>query len=172
MTLDELNTASRDDAKLALLACGSSMRWADALVARRPFVSLEQLLEMSDAVWHGMGPNDWREAIARHPAIGERSTSNDARARAWSADEQAGAQRADIDTRRRLARASQEYVQRFGHIHIICASGKDADELLEDLRRRMHNTPDRELQVAAEELRKITRLRLEKLLARSAEIQQ
>ena len=59
---------------------------------------------------------------------------------------------------------NRSYEERFGHIYIVCASGRGADEMLADLMRRMHNDPDVELVVASEEQRKITRLRLVKWL--------
>ena len=51
-----------------------------------------------------------------------------------------------------------------GYIFIICATGKTSGEMLSELERRLTNTADDELRIAAEEQRKITRLRLEKLL--------
>ena len=38
-----------------------------------------------------------------------------------------------------MAEANQEYEQRFGHIFIVCATGKSAPEILEILRRRLQN---------------------------------
>ena len=59
---------------------------------------------------------------------------------------------------------NHDYEMRFGFIYIVCATGRSAGELLELARKRMHNDRDTELRVAAEEQRKITRLRLERLL--------
>src|SRR5438093_10162959 len=82
----------------------------------------------------------------------------------WSAEEQRGVASADDDVRGRLVRANQEYEARFGHIFIVCATGKSAGEMLNLLEQRLSNDPAQELHVAAEEQRKITRLRLAKLL--------
>jgi 2-oxo-4-hydroxy-4-carboxy-5-ureidoimidazoline decarboxylase len=57
-----------------------------------------------------------------------------------------------------------EYENRFGHVFLICATGKSAAEILEEARARLNNDRDRELRVAAEEQRRITHLRLRKLL--------
>lgn len=70
----------------------------------------------------------------------------------------------DGDVRAELAAANREYEQRFGYIYIVFASGKSAEEMLALARERLRNDPDVELRAAAEEQRKITRLRLEKLL--------
>ena len=63
-----------------------------------------------------------------------------------------------------LADANAEYERRFGYIYIVCATGKSAEEMLSIARARLQNDPDTEIRIAAEEQRKITRLRLEKLL--------
>jgi len=56
------------------------------------------------------------------------------------------------------------YEERFGHIFLVCATGKTADEMLAILQDRMRNEPAYELIVAAGEQNKITALRLHKLL--------
>jgi 2-oxo-4-hydroxy-4-carboxy--5-ureidoimidazoline (OHCU) decarboxylase len=48
---------------------------------------------------------------------------------------------------------------------LICATGKTADEMLTALKKRITNPPEEEIFWASREQRKITRLRLEKLLA-------
>ena len=63
-----------------------------------------------------------------------------------------------------LARGNQAYREKFGYIFIVCATGKTADEMLALLRARIDNTPEAEIRIAADEQRKITRIRLEKLL--------
>jgi len=65
---------------------------------------------------------------------------------------------------RALAEQNRAYARKFGYVFLICAAGKTSEEILDALRRRLPNDPDTELHVAAEEQRKITRLRLEKLL--------
>jgi OHCU decarboxylase len=82
----------------------------------------------------------------------------------WSAREQAGVQDAPADAVAALAEANREYERRFGHVFIVCVSGKTASEILGMLRERLQNDPVTELNIAAGEQRKITRLRLEKVL--------
>jgi OHCU decarboxylase len=110
-------------------------------------------------IWRSLGPPDWLEAFAAHPKIGERRTVS-----AWSAAEQAGMQSADDDVRARIERLNAEYEQRFGFIFIVCATGKAPAEMLAALERRIANQPENELPLAAEEQRKITALRLAKLV--------
>jgi len=59
----------------------------------------------------------------------------------------------------------REYEQKFGRIFIVCATGKSAGEILEILRRRLHNDEAAELQQAAEEQRQIVHIRLKKWIA-------
>ena len=63
-----------------------------------------------------------------------------------------------------LAAANEAYEARFGFIFIVCATGKSSEEMLKMLNERLQNDRETELRVAAEEQRKITQLRFEKLL--------
>ncbi len=136
------------------------------MVARLPFGSVAAVLEAADEVWRSTGLADWNEAFAHHPRIGERqaATAVSAPARGWSAGEQDAAARSDATDREALAAAGVEYERKFGRIYIVCATGLSAGDMLADIRVRMRNDPERERAVAAEEQRKITRLRLEKLV--------
>jgi len=85
----------------------------------------------------------------------------------------AGADRHGIvGIRRRLRRnfvlvaANRAYEKKFGYIFIVCAAGKSTEEILALLTQRIANDPAVELRIAADEQRKITRLRLERLLTK------
>ena len=58
------------------------------------------------------------------------------------------------------------YEEKFARIYIVCATGKTPEEMLAIAKERMENDPDTELRRAAEEQRRITDLRLEKLVLR------
>jgi 2-oxo-4-hydroxy-4-carboxy-5-ureidoimidazoline decarboxylase len=173
--LDELPSAQAAE---LLRACCGATRWVAGMVARRPFHTRDVALDEADDVWWSLDPDDWLEAFAHHPRIGEgrsaapqdpgSSPGQAARAAAWSAGEQAGAAGAADDVQAALAAANRAYEARFGHIYIVCATGKSAEEMLAIARVRLANDADTELRVAAEEQRKITRLRLEKLLTDDA----
>ncbi|CAN5695319.1 2-oxo-4-hydroxy-4-carboxy-5-ureidoimidazoline decarboxylase [soil metagenome] len=167
-TVAELDSMKPERASQLLADCCGSTRWISAMVARRPFGSIERLLAAADDVWRSLGPDDWREAFSHHPRIGEQrgGAQQSERGAVWAAGEQSGMSAAQEDTRNALASANREYERRFGYIYIVCATGKSADELLATATGRLRNDPDAELAVAAEEQRKITRLRLEKLLGK------
>ena len=158
------------EAAQLLESCCGSHAWVQGMLARRPFGTLGRVLDVADEVWWSLGPADWQEAFDHHPRIGERSsaaTQTDT-ARAWSAGEQLGASAASADTRQALTDANREYERRFGHIYLVSASGKSAEQMLAILRSRLSNDAATELRVAAGEQAKITRLRLEKLFTVSS----
>jgi allantoicase len=137
--LDRLNAMSAGEVEPELLTCCGSRAWVRRMAEGRPFQSATDIKQKSDQIWRGLGREDWLEAFAAHPRIGETVAA--------------------------LAEANRLYESRFDHIFIVCATGKSAEEMLGLLRARMDNDPETELRVAAEEQRKITNLRLEKLLA-------
>jgi OHCU decarboxylase len=159
VTIDDLNHLESESAEAAFARCCGSTAWARAMAAARPFASLEAMANVGDTIWLSLAPGDWLEAFAAHPKIGERSRDS-----SWSSREQSGMQSADDDVRRRLVSGNAEYASRFGYIFIVCASGKTAEEMLTALETRLSNDPAEELHVAQEEQRKITRLRLAKLM--------
>ena len=169
--LAHLNTMPADELAEHLRACCGSSHWVDRMVALRPFASTESMLSASDEVGRTLTREDWLEAFNHHPRLGESAASvpQGDRARAWSEKEQASLADVGSDLRTALAHANAMYEQRFGYICIICASGRDSEELLAITRARMGNAPGIELRIAAEEQRKITRLRLQKLLLSLAE---
>ena len=164
--LARLNARPPREAAEQLRGCCGSSRWVEAMLARRPFESVADLLSAADEAWRATGPEDWDEAFSQHPRIGERHAAApvSATALAWSAGEQGAAAGAGGWARSALARANQAYQRRFGRIYIVCAAGRSAEALLADIAVRMNNDPDRERAIAAEEQRKITRLRLETLM--------
>jgi allantoicase len=165
--IERFNRLSQEQARRALLDCCGARGWARQMLAMRPFPGLENVLDTADKVWTGLQREDWLEAFRHHPAIGEKQakTKQSAAARRWSAGEQsAAAQKAPPEELEALAEANREYQAKFGHVFLICATGKSSGEILKNLHERMSNDAEAELRIAAEEQRKITRLRLEKLL--------
>jgi OHCU decarboxylase len=132
----------------------------------RPFSRSDDLLAKADTTWWSLDNEDWLEAFRAHPRIGEKraAAAQSEQASGWSAQEQSTVSRAGPEIMSGLAEGNREYEQRFGFIYIVCATGKPPEELLKILQARLRNDLETELRSAAEEQRKITRLRLEKLL--------
>ena len=80
----------------------------------------------------------------------------------------AGVAGAGDDLKRQLAAANAAYEQRFGHVYLVCATGRSAAELLAVCQARLGNDPAAERGVVLGELAKISRLRLAKLLDQEA----
>ena len=158
MTLAELNEATPEAAQQAFLQCCGSRRWARLMEDRRPFATVADLLRVAEEITSEMADKDWLEAFAAHPRIGERTGS------AWSQKEQAAALSASEDVQQTIARRNQEYEARHGFIFIVFASGKSPEEILEILDARMNNPRQLEIGIAADEQKKITHNRLQKLL--------
>jgi 2-oxo-4-hydroxy-4-carboxy-5-ureidoimidazoline decarboxylase len=164
--LARLNALPRDEARAALLRCCGCAGWAEAMLAGRPYADAPAVLAAAERAWAATGPQEWLEAFQHHPRIGDRAAleARFAGTRSWSAGEQSGVAAADPALLDALHEGNEAYEARFGHVFLVCATGRSAAEMLELLRRRLHNAAADELRVAAAEQAKITRLRLERLL--------
>ncbi len=164
--LDTVNAADGDRLRSSLRACCAAESWVESIVAGRPYCDENDLAETSDAATAALDDTGLAQALAGHPRIGERVGGHDG---AWSRQEQSGVADAGDDVRAQLAAANVAYEERFGHVYLVCATGRSAEELLAVCRARLGNDPGAERGVVLEELAKINRLRLTKLL-RSEEV--
>lgn len=155
-SLDAFNIAEPAVAEHDLLACCASRRWADELLARRPYHDVPQLKAVSEQVLRVLGWADVEQALAAHPRVGER-VAGDTTEAGWSRAEQAGATPSDD-----LVAGNRLYEERFGHVFLIFATGLSGEQMLTALRQRLGNDPEAERDVVREELRKIVDLRLGK----------
>jgi 2-oxo-4-hydroxy-4-carboxy-5-ureidoimidazoline decarboxylase len=162
------NGLPAEDAAKEVLPCCGSNAWAEGMAARRPFADLGTLLVASDETWRNLPVEDWMEAFRSHPRIGESQAPQflSAQSAAWSAQEQRNVAAAAEAVKIALAEANREYERRFSHIFIVCATGKSGPEILEILRRRLHNDKAAELHEAAEQQRQIMHIRLTRWLSR------
>lgn len=158
-----LNALPAADAGRALLACCRSPVWAGVVAAGRPYASAEALFAAADAALAALSEDDVDAALAGHPRIGG-STA----AASFSRGEQAGLDGTATDVREALATGNRAYEERFGHVYLLCATGRSADELLAVLQERLGNDAARERQVLREELRTINRIRLSSLVEGAA----
>jgi 2-oxo-4-hydroxy-4-carboxy-5-ureidoimidazoline decarboxylase len=166
--LTTLDTETQQDAEAELLACCAAPRWAAEVAARRPYRDLDTLCQVSDAVLAALDWSDVLLALAGHPRIGERA-AGDGRSAGWSRSEQSGVTGqtgADERLAAELTGGNAEYERRFGHVFLICASGRGAGEILAALRERLGNDEATEQSVVRAELRAIVNLRLARLAAR------
>jgi hydroxyisourate hydrolase len=184
VSLENLNGLPAGLARERLLACCASARWAAEVASGRPFASVDEAVARSDESVAGLSQADLEQALAGHPRIGNRARSagdgsagegaaaaspsshaaTEVLTAGWSRQEQAGLRGADGGTIQALADGNAAYERRFGHIYLVCATGRSAPELLAMLRRRLGNDPGTEWAVIRRELGKINQIRLRKLL--------
>ena len=157
---ERINSASPDVARAELRVCCGSRRWIDRMMTRLPFASLAEARSAAREEWFALDPSDWREAFGHHPRIGSRVTQDSSPASSLSSREQSGVAGAPNDVKQALVAGNREYEERFGHIYIVCATGKSAAEMLQILQSRLTNDPATEIRIAAEEHAKICDLRL------------
>lgn len=160
--LATLDLADQAQAQAQLLACCASARWAAEVAARRPYPDLATLTEVSDTALAALDWADIRQALDAHPRIGERR-SGDSQEATWSRAEQSAAATSDATVAERLAAGNAEYERRFGHVFLICATGRPAEDILAALDARLAHDEATERLVVREQLRQIVRLRLARL---------
>ncbi|TYI78406.1 hypothetical protein E1A91_D06G209600v1 [Gossypium mustelinum] len=135
------------DEKEALACCGSS-QFAKQMALASPFPSVDHAISVAKDIWFDkVDVIGWLEAFAAHPQIGESPSSHTKSAQFELSDWNA------------------RYRQKFGHVFLICASGRSAAEILGELKNRYSNRPIYELEIASQEQMKITELRLRKLFS-------
>jgi len=133
--------------------------WTDAVIAGRPYGSVDELARAAQAAAERWTRGDLDAALAHHPRIGERVTGAGPEAAA-SRHEQFSVSRAGPDVAREIARGNEAYEQRFGRVFLIRAAGRSPAEILAELRRRLDSDEDTEASEALGQLAQIAVLRL------------
>ena len=151
----QFNGLPADELRPRLLRCVAVPRWANALVEHRPYAEFADLLDAASELVSGLTDDEVLLALADHPKIGQRTNS------AWSRSEQSGVDDRDAD---RLRDGNLAYEARFGHIYLVCATGRGGADMLANLTARLANDPVTELGVVREELGKIAALRLRRVV--------
>ena len=165
MTIAEFDHLEFDHKKELLTKCCGSAAWV-AKMLDEPFAEdLVDLEETAEETWYDCTEADWLEAFSHHPKIGDIQSLKEkfSNTAAWASKEQGSVDTAPENVLHQLAKANEEYEQKFGYIFIVCATGKSAEEMLAILQGRLPNDAVDEIKIAAEEQLKITKLRLEKL---------
>ena len=162
--LDAMNRASEAETGERLRACNASPRWIEQVLARRPYPDVDTFLDTAEHVARTLAWSEVQEALDAHPRIGERAAGEDTEAQ-WSRREQSAVGSSDARMQEALRTRNAAYERRFGHVFLISAAGRSAEEMVAELDRRLGNDPTRERAEVTEQLAQITRLRLQTLLA-------
>ncbi|WP_141581560.1 2-oxo-4-hydroxy-4-carboxy-5-ureidoimidazoline decarboxylase [Actinomadura sp. WMMA1423] len=141
-----------------LLSCLAVPRWADEVLAGHPYADVAGALAAAAAASCDLTDEELVQALSGHPRIGERGG-------AWSRVEQSGIDLRADGTAARLAFGNATYEERFNRMFIVRAVGRDAEEILSELQRRLRNDDATERAETVESLRQIALLRLEAALS-------
>ncbi len=156
--IKQFNSLAENSLRGLLLRCCGSEGWVNQMLGRRPLEGEVALDQAAAEVWQSLLEKDWREAFLAHPPIGGRTSE------AWSSQEQSSVKTASLAEKNELEKLNRFYVDKFGFRFIIFAQGLSPLDFLTALRARLLNDPRAEIGIARDEVCKITRLRLKKLL--------
>lgn len=166
--LIQINNLDREALVAGLLRTCGCARWAQDVADDGPFSDVAELFSSAERHWQTANEQELLEAFSHHPRIGDPTSAkapHDAKAHGWASKEQAGAASASDNVKMRLAEGNRAYEQRFGHVYLVCATGKTAEEMLALLETRLTHEAAEELAIAKGEQQKITRIRLERWLS-------
>jgi 2-oxo-4-hydroxy-4-carboxy-5-ureidoimidazoline decarboxylase len=150
-------SAGVETTREVLLGCLSVPRWADDVLAGQPYADAVALIAAADRAARELTDDELEQALSGHPRIGERGGAQSQR-------EQSGVDPAQADTAQRLKEGNAAYEERFGRVFLIRAAGRDAEEILGELDRRLGNDDAAERAETVDNLRQIALLRLEQNL--------
>lgn len=157
--LARFNTLPDAAARAALLEACASTAWAERLLAARPCADPEDLYAASDAAMAELTPADLEEAMAGHPPIGRPKPGDPTSAR-----EQSGMAGASEALKAEMLELNLAYQEKFGHVFLVCATGRTGEQMRDAALERIGNTPEQEREIVRTELGKINRIRLARLL--------
>ncbi|MGF6822950.1 2-oxo-4-hydroxy-4-carboxy-5-ureidoimidazoline decarboxylase [Microbacterium sp. ZKA21] len=156
MLLEEFNSSTREAALGVAKPALDIPRWYEAIIAGRPYASVDALTEAAMRVAAPLTEAELDAALAHHPRIGERAHGDSAEA-AHARSEQAGVHASAAEA---LAEGNRAYEAKFDRVYLVRAAGRSADDILALLQERLGNTPEQELVVIDQQLREIAALRL------------
>ncbi|WP_460775458.1 2-oxo-4-hydroxy-4-carboxy-5-ureidoimidazoline decarboxylase [Microbacterium sp. GXF7504] len=159
MHLSEFNSLDPDAAAQTVAVWAAIPGWVDAVVAGRPYASVDALAAYAGELADVWSRADLDQALAHHPRIGEKPKGSGAEAAA-SRSEQASMQTAADEVAAAIAAGNAAYEQRFGRVFLIRAAGRTPQEMLAELHRRLGNDDTTEAREATQQLAEIALLRL------------
>ncbi|MFG2142373.1 2-oxo-4-hydroxy-4-carboxy-5-ureidoimidazoline decarboxylase [Streptomyces sp. NPDC048650] len=156
--LSRLNAADDSTAAAELHEVCASRAWGSKILAQRPYTTPDALFAASDAATAELTAADLAEAMAGHPPIGRPKPGD-----ATSNREQSGMAGASDELKTEMLELNLSYQEKFGHVFLICASGRTGEQMRDAVRNRIDNTPEQEREIVRGELGKINRIRLTRL---------
>ncbi|MFD3620922.1 2-oxo-4-hydroxy-4-carboxy-5-ureidoimidazoline decarboxylase [Streptomyces sp. NPDC058676] len=157
--LARFNALEKHAASAALHEACASMAWAERLLAARPYATAEDLYTASDAAMAELSAQDLAEAMAGHPPIGRPKPGDPTSAR-----EQRGMAGASEELKAQMLELNLAYQEKFGHVFLICATGRTGEQMRDAVEERIGNPPEQEREIVRTELGKINRIRLARIV--------
>jgi 2-oxo-4-hydroxy-4-carboxy-5-ureidoimidazoline decarboxylase len=161
--LARFNALEEHAAYAALHDVCASATWAHRLLARRPYAIADHLFAESDAAMADLTTADLAEAMAGHPPIGRPKPGDPTSSR-----EQRGMAGASEQLKEEMLELNLAYQEKFGHVFLICATGRTGEQMRDAVKERIGNAPEQEREIVRTELGKINRIRLARLVEEDA----
>lgn len=164
VTLSQFNQLTASQAAALLNPCVAIPAWVSELVSARPYAGRQQLLERAQQAASRWQDAELQQALSAHPRIGDKPAGAGEH-HALSRQEQAGVDAANVSLAEALRQENARYEAHFGHVFLIRARGRSGEQMLQELRRRLHNNPVQETAEALAQLSEITLIRLEGVIS-------
>ena len=158
--LARFNALEEPAAHAALHEACASTAWVRRLLAGRPYATIDALFTASDAATAELTAEDLAEAMAGHPPIGRPKPGDPTSAR-----EQRGMAGASEELKAEMLELNLAYQDRFGHVFLICATGRTGEQMRDAVKERIGNSPEQEREIVRTELGRINRIRLARIAA-------
>ena len=156
--LEAFNAMPLRRAVHAVFECCYSVPLAADLARSRPFADHVALFRCADELLFGLSEDSIDSILQAYPDIGRRPGSEK------SAAEQCAIWCDEAAVMDQLAVASRKYLQRFGFGFVMYVNGCTAQDVLVTMTDRMLNDYETERKVVRDELVRINRTRLERML--------
>ncbi|CAM5440938.1 2-oxo-4-hydroxy-4-carboxy-5-ureidoimidazoline decarboxylase [Streptomyces chartreusis] len=161
--LARFNALEEHAAHAALHEACASTAWVRRLLAGRPYATTDALFTASDSATAGLTAEDLAEAMAGHPPIGRPKPGDPTSAR-----EQRGMAGASEELKAEMLELNLAYQDRFGHVFLICATGRTGEQMRDAVKERIGNSPEQEREIVRTELGRINRIRLARIVEEEA----
>ena len=158
MGLDVFNEMPMRRAVHALYECCYSVPLAADLARERPYADHDALFRQADRLLFALAEQSIDSILQAYPDVGRRPGSEK------SAAEQCAICDERAEVMEQLAAASTQYLEHFGFGFVMFVNGFSAQDVLATAADRMHNDVETERKVVRNELARINRTRLERML--------
>jgi 2-oxo-4-hydroxy-4-carboxy-5-ureidoimidazoline decarboxylase len=156
--LEAFNAMPLRRAVHAVFECCYSVPLAADLARARPFANHDELFRTADSLLFGLAEESIDTILQAYPDVGRRPGSEKSRA------EQCAIWCDQPEVMDQLAKASKDYLGNFGFGFVMYIDGLSAENVLATMVDRMHNDVETERKIVRNELARINRTRLERML--------